>query len=128
MQPMPPRVAALCPPTRALELREEDKPTLELMAARLESWRNMNIMHRGRRPTIDGVGFSAIARVQLRLRQQRARCRFELAFGGPGDLLATLFGLRLATSERARFGRIGGDRLRQRHAAEQGACGSVDGN
>jgi 2-polyprenyl-6-methoxyphenol hydroxylase-like FAD-dependent oxidoreductase len=69
---------------RALEfLREDDPETIELIAPRMQSWRDMTIVHRGEAVVIDGVGFSAIGRLELlQLLQQRARAvGVKLEFG-----------------------------------------------
>jgi len=59
---------------RALEfLREDDPDTVDLIAPRMQSWRDITIVHRGQSIPIDGVGFSAIGRLELlQLLQQRA--------------------------------------------------------
>jgi len=69
---------------RALEfLREDDPETVDLISPRMETWRDITIAHRGQSVPIDGVGFSAIGRLELlQLLQQRARsvgvaCEFE---------------------------------------------------
>jgi 2-polyprenyl-6-methoxyphenol hydroxylase-like FAD-dependent oxidoreductase len=77
----------------ALEfLRHRDAETLALIGSRLENWRDITIVHRGERVTIDGVGFSAIGRLDLlRLLQQQAReAGVEMAFGRPVTALANL--------------------------------------
>jgi 2-polyprenyl-6-methoxyphenol hydroxylase-like FAD-dependent oxidoreductase len=77
----------------ALEfLRHKDAQTLALIGPRLESWRDITIVHRGERVTIDGVGFSAIGRLDLlRLLQQQAReAGVEMAFGRSVTSLASL--------------------------------------
>jgi len=82
----------------ALEfLREEDAPTFALVAPRLESWRDIAIVHRGQRVTIDGVGFSAIGRLELlRLLQAQAReAGVEMTFGHAITSLASLAGYDL---------------------------------
>jgi 2-polyprenyl-6-methoxyphenol hydroxylase-like FAD-dependent oxidoreductase len=69
---------------RALEfLREDDPATVELIAPRMQAWRDITIAHRGEAIAIDGVGFSAIGRLELlQLLQQRARAAgVTLAFG-----------------------------------------------
>ena len=69
---------------RALEfLREDDADTVDLIAPRMETWRDITIVHRGETIAIDGVGFSAIGRLELlQLLQQRARAAgVTLAFG-----------------------------------------------
>ena len=69
---------------RALEfLREDDAGTVDLIAPRMETWRDITIVHRGETIAIDGVGFSAIGRLELlQLLQQRARAAsVTLAFG-----------------------------------------------
>lgn len=69
---------------RALEfLREDDPDTVDLIAGHMETWRDIRIAHRGETIVIDGIGFSAISRLQLlQLLQQRAHaadvaCSFE---------------------------------------------------
>ncbi len=59
---------------RALEfLRADDPETIEAIAPHMEHWRDMTLVHRGERVTIDGVGFSAIGRLELlKLLQARA--------------------------------------------------------
>ena len=68
---------------RALEfLRQDDPETVALIAPRMATWRDVTVSHRGEAIPIDGVGFSAIGRLQLlQLLQQRTRaagvmCRF----------------------------------------------------
>jgi len=60
---------------RALEfLREDDPDTISLITRRMETWADITIVHRGETIAIDGVGFSAIGRLELlQLLQQRAR-------------------------------------------------------
>lgn len=60
---------------RALEfLREDDAETVDLIAPRMQTWRDITVVHRGETVPIDGVGFSAIGRLELlQLLQQRAR-------------------------------------------------------
>lgn len=60
---------------RALEfLREDDAGTVDLIAPRMETWRDITVVHRGETIVIDGVGFSAIGRLELlQLLQRRAR-------------------------------------------------------
>ena len=79
---------------RALEfLREDDPATVDLIAPRMEAWHDIVIVHRGEAIAIDGVGFSAIGRLELlRLLQQRARdagvvLEFETAIASPDRLL-----------------------------------------
>ena len=58
---------------RALEfLRADDPETVELISARMETWRDITVAHRGEAIAIDGVGFSAIGRLEL-LRLLQAR-------------------------------------------------------
>ena len=69
---------------RALEfLREDDADTVDLIAPRMETWRDITLVHRDQAIAIDGVGFSAIGRLELlQLLQQRARTAgVTLAFG-----------------------------------------------
>ena len=59
---------------RALEfLREDDEDTFAAIAPRMETWADMTLNLRGERIVIDGIGFSAIGRLQLlQLLQARA--------------------------------------------------------
>ena len=69
---------------RALEfLRDDDPGTVDLISPHMETWRDITVVHRGDRIVIDGIGFSAIGRLELlQLLQSQARaagvvCRFE---------------------------------------------------
>lgn len=69
---------------RALEfLRGDDPETVDLITPHMETWRDIAIVHGGETITIDGIGFSAISRLELlQLLQRRAHgagvdCRFE---------------------------------------------------
>ena len=69
---------------RALEfLREDDPGTVDLISPHMEAWRDITLVHRGERIVIDGIGFSAIGRLELlKLLQGQARaagvvCSFE---------------------------------------------------
>jgi 2-polyprenyl-6-methoxyphenol hydroxylase-like FAD-dependent oxidoreductase len=78
---------------RALEfLREDDPVTADLIAPRMQTWREIAIVHRGQRIAIDGVGFSAIGRLELlQLLQRRARdAGVNLEFGRSVGSLAEL--------------------------------------
>ncbi|BAM92918.1 putative Aromatic-ring hydroxylase [Bradyrhizobium oligotrophicum S58] len=59
---------------QALEfLRADDPETVDAIAPRMESWRNITLDLHGERVEIDGVGFSAIGRLELlKLLQARA--------------------------------------------------------
>ena len=59
---------------RALDfLRADDPETVEAITPHMEHWRDMTLVHRGERIIIDGVGFSAIGRLELlKLLQARA--------------------------------------------------------
>ena len=51
---------------RALEfLREDDPGTVDLISPHMEAWRDITLVHRGERIVIDGIGFSAIGRLEL---------------------------------------------------------------
>lgn len=58
---------------QALEfLRADDPETVDAISPRMESWRNITLNLRGESSEIDGVGFSAIGRLELlRLLQER---------------------------------------------------------
>ena len=60
---------------RALEfLREDDPGTVDLISPHMEAWRDITLVHRGERIVIDGIGFSAIGRLELlQLLQGQAR-------------------------------------------------------
>ena len=60
---------------RALEfLRADDPETYDLITPRMEAWRDITLVHEGQAIPIDGVGFSAIGRLELlQLLQERAR-------------------------------------------------------
>jgi 2-polyprenyl-6-methoxyphenol hydroxylase-like FAD-dependent oxidoreductase len=60
---------------RALDfLRQDDPETADLIQPRMEAWQDITLVHRGKRIAIDGVGFSAIGRLEfLALLQERAR-------------------------------------------------------
>ena len=46
-------------------LRRDDPQTLAALEPRLERWDDIRLVHRGQNISIDGVGFSAIARLTL---------------------------------------------------------------
>src|SRR5688500_10214413 len=55
-------------------LRADDPETADLTTPRMESWRDITLVHRGERIAIDGVGCSAIGRLEfLCLLQERLR-------------------------------------------------------
>jgi 2-polyprenyl-6-methoxyphenol hydroxylase-like FAD-dependent oxidoreductase len=60
---------------QALEfLRADDPDTVDAIAPRMESWKNITLHLRGEGVAIDGVGFSSIGRLELlTILQQRAR-------------------------------------------------------
>lgn len=76
---------------RALEfLREDDPETHDLITPEMETWRDMTLVHRGEKVTIDGVGFSSIGRLKLlQLLQARA-----LAVGAELDFETTIGSVR----------------------------------
>ena len=51
---------------QALEfLRTDDPDTVDAIAPRMESWKNITLYLRGESVTLDGVGFSSIGRLEL---------------------------------------------------------------
>jgi 2-polyprenyl-6-methoxyphenol hydroxylase-like FAD-dependent oxidoreductase len=60
---------------RALDfMREHDPETADAIAPQMETWRDIRLVHRGEEIVIDGVGFSAIGRLELlQLLQERAQ-------------------------------------------------------
>jgi 2-polyprenyl-6-methoxyphenol hydroxylase-like FAD-dependent oxidoreductase len=69
---------------RAMDfIREDDPDTASAISACMETWSDITLVHRGEAVAIDGVGFSAIGRLELlRLLQERARSvGADLRFG-----------------------------------------------
>jgi 2-polyprenyl-6-methoxyphenol hydroxylase-like FAD-dependent oxidoreductase len=66
-------------------LRDDDPDTVAAIAPHMQAWRDIAIVHLGERVVIDGVGFSAIGRLQLlQLLQQPAReAGVDLRFSTP---------------------------------------------
>jgi 2-polyprenyl-6-methoxyphenol hydroxylase-like FAD-dependent oxidoreductase len=78
---------------QALEfLRADDADTVDAIAPRMESWKNITLHLRGESVAIDGVGFSSIGRLDLlTVLQQRARSvgvimRYDTLIESVGDL------------------------------------------
>jgi 2-polyprenyl-6-methoxyphenol hydroxylase-like FAD-dependent oxidoreductase len=46
-------------------LRADDPDTADAITARMETWQDMTLIHGGERVSIDGVGFSAVGRLEL---------------------------------------------------------------
>jgi 2-polyprenyl-6-methoxyphenol hydroxylase-like FAD-dependent oxidoreductase len=46
-------------------LRSDDPETAEAITSRMEAWQDITLVHRGERIAIDGVGFSAVGRLEL---------------------------------------------------------------
>ena len=64
-------------------LRADDPETAEAVTARMETWRDITLVHRGERIVLDGVGFSAVGRLDF-LTQLTERARsagVNLRFG-----------------------------------------------
>lgn len=55
-------------------LRADDPETAEAVSARMEQWRDITLVHRGERIALDGVGFSAVGRLDF-IAQLTARAR-----------------------------------------------------
>jgi 2-polyprenyl-6-methoxyphenol hydroxylase-like FAD-dependent oxidoreductase len=78
---------------RALDfLRGDDPATYDLITPRMETWQGITLFHPDGTETIDGIGFSAIGRLELlQLLQERARSvgvemRFDRAVSSLDDL------------------------------------------
>jgi len=83
---------------RALDFMNQDDPeTVEAIAPRMETWRDIALVHRGEEIVIDGVGFSAIGRLELlELLQKRAQgTGTALNYGTPVGSLDELSGFDL---------------------------------
>ncbi len=90
---------------RALEfLRDDDPSTYDLITPRMQTWRDITLVHRGERIRLDGIGFSGIGRLELiQLLTERARAvGIEPQFGRtlrsldelpPSDLIVGADGL-----------------------------------
>jgi 2-polyprenyl-6-methoxyphenol hydroxylase-like FAD-dependent oxidoreductase len=46
-------------------LRADDPETAQAITARMETWRDITLVHRGERVVLDGVGFSAVGRLDF---------------------------------------------------------------
>jgi 2-polyprenyl-6-methoxyphenol hydroxylase-like FAD-dependent oxidoreductase len=78
---------------RALDfLREDDPGTVDLISPHMETWSDITVVHRGERIVIDGIGFSAVGRLELlQLLQSQAHaagvvCRFKRSILGLDEL------------------------------------------
>ncbi|WP_245409774.1 FAD-dependent monooxygenase [Pararhizobium haloflavum] len=73
-------------------LKADDPATHDLITPHMERWRNMTLVLKGERVTIDGIGFAAIGRLQLlQLLQKRAAdTGVELRFSKPVADLASM--------------------------------------
>jgi 2-polyprenyl-6-methoxyphenol hydroxylase-like FAD-dependent oxidoreductase len=83
---------------RALEfLREDDADTVDLISPRMETWQDITLVHRGEAIVIDGIGFSAISRLELlQLLQKRAgEAGVACRFGQPVSAVSELAGFDL---------------------------------
>jgi len=73
-------------------LREDDEATHELIAPRMQRWRDLSIHHRGERVVIDGIGFAAIGRLELlrllhrRLHAVRVQPEYRRVVDDPREL------------------------------------------
>lgn len=103
---------------QALEfLRADDPETVDAIAPRMESWKNITLHLRGETVEIDGVGFSSIGRLELlqllqaRARQASVAARYETTIASPEqfagyDLIVAADGLNslVRRSFEAEFG------------------------
>jgi 2-polyprenyl-6-methoxyphenol hydroxylase-like FAD-dependent oxidoreductase len=64
-------------------LRADDPETAEAITARMEKWRNITLVHRGERVALDGVGFSAVGRLEFitQLTERARSVGVNLRFG-----------------------------------------------
>ena len=98
-------------------LHEDDPETHDLITEHMQRWRGIDLVHKGRKIRIDGVGFSAIGRLHLLdlLRQRAAGVGIAPSFGhriGPlepfddADLIIGADGLSsvVRASDRQGFG------------------------
>lgn len=54
-------------------LKSDDPETYDLITPKMERWRNMTLVHQGEKVTLDGIGFSAVGRLELiQILQRRA--------------------------------------------------------
>ena len=86
---------------RALEfLRGDDPETYERITPQMQSWVDLNVVLRGVRVTIDGIGFAAIGRLRLLelLRQQLATVGVAPEFETPLASAAELEGYDLVVA------------------------------
>ncbi len=82
----------------ALEfLRADDPETLDIIAPRMERWRNITLNLRGESTNIDGIGFSSIGRLELLtiLRERALAAGVVTHHGKPVQSLNTLAGYDL---------------------------------
>ncbi len=73
-------------------LKVDDPPTTAAITPHMTTWQNMCLNHRGETITLDGIGFSAIGRLQLlQLLQRRAtEVGAKLYYGAPIESLEML--------------------------------------
>src|SRR6478672_6843123 len=69
-------------------LRADDPDTADAVSGRMETWQDITLIHRGERVAIDGVGFSAVGRLdfinQLAERAAGAGVNIRFESGWPG--------------------------------------------
>ena len=86
---------------QALEfLRDDDPDTVDAIAPHMQAWRDITIVHRGQAVGIDGVGFSAIGRLQLLqlLQRRAAEAGVTLQFGHAVHSMTELAGYDLVVA------------------------------
>ncbi|WP_035664077.1 FAD-dependent monooxygenase [Bradyrhizobium sp. Ec3.3] len=64
-------------------LRADDPETADAVSARMETWRDITLVHRGESVALDGVGFSAVGRLDFitQLTQRARSAGADLHFG-----------------------------------------------
>lgn len=87
--------------SRAMDfLRADDPETADLITAGMETWSDITLVHRGEKVVLDGVGFSAIGRLELimLLTDRALAAGVELSFDTTVQSVAELAGYDLVVA------------------------------